>query len=93
MTLSELRVALQAILEAEQAPEVDWSKVESLCRRTLARLNAEGAPDYTATSSTFSSTMPSFGRRMRNMRTSSMSGSGTGWKDRRSSRADRAVAT
>lgn len=47
MTLSELRVALQAILEAEQAPEVDWSKVESLCRRTLARLNAEGAPDYT----------------------------------------------
>ena len=47
MTLNELRAALHGVLEAEQAPEVDWPKVESLCRRTLARLKAEGAPDYT----------------------------------------------
>lgn len=47
MTLNELRSALQAILDAEQAPDVDWSKVEGLCRRTLGRLNQHPAPDYT----------------------------------------------
>jgi len=47
MTLNDLRAALQGILEAEQAPDVDWPRVESLCRRTRARLQAEGPPDYT----------------------------------------------
>lgn len=47
MTLKELRSALQAILEAEQAANVDWHKIERLCRRTLGHLNREPAPDYT----------------------------------------------
>ena len=47
MTLNELRSALQAILEAEQAADVDWPGVEKLCRRTLDHLNRQPAPDYT----------------------------------------------
>ena len=47
MTLNELRSALRIILEAEQAPDVDWPKVEDLCRRTLGALKRQPAPDYT----------------------------------------------
>jgi hypothetical protein len=47
MTLDELRSALVTILEAEQAADVDWRKVEGLCSRTLERLNQQPAPDYT----------------------------------------------
>ena len=47
MTFNELRSALRAILEAEQATNVDWSEVEELCRRSAKRLNREPAPDYT----------------------------------------------
>jgi hypothetical protein len=47
MTLNELRSALQAILEAEQATDVDWPRVEQLCRHTLGRLKQHPAPDYT----------------------------------------------
>ena len=46
MTLNELRSALQAILEAEQAADVDWQRVEKVCRRTLDNLNRQ-PPDYT----------------------------------------------
>jgi hypothetical protein len=47
MTLNELRSALQAILDAEQATDVDWPKVEKLCMRTLGHLKGKPAPDYT----------------------------------------------
>jgi hypothetical protein len=47
MTLNELRSALQAILEAEQVADVDWPRVETLCRQTLYKLNRQPAPDYT----------------------------------------------
>lgn len=47
MTLNELRSALQAILDAEQAAHVDWPKVENLCARTLGQLKGQPAPDYT----------------------------------------------
>jgi hypothetical protein len=47
MTLNELRSAFQAILEIEQADNIDWLKVALLCRRTLDRLKRDGAPDYT----------------------------------------------
>jgi len=47
VTLNELRSALKAILEAERATDVDWDKVDKLCKATLARLNAQSAPDYT----------------------------------------------
>ena len=47
MTLNELRSALQAILEAEQAADVDWAKVDVLCRQTRGRLQRQPAPDYT----------------------------------------------
>ena len=47
MTLNELSSALQAILEAEQAADVDWLGVEKLCRRTRDQLNRQPAPDYT----------------------------------------------
>ena len=47
MTLNELRSALQAILDAEQSPDVDWPKVERLCARILGRLKGQPAPDYT----------------------------------------------
>jgi len=46
MTLNELRSALQSILQAEQAPDVDWPKVSRLCSHTLAALKRE-PPDYT----------------------------------------------
>jgi hypothetical protein len=46
MTLNELRSALEAILKAEQAADVDWPRVQGLCRRTLGRLNRQSAPDY-----------------------------------------------
>jgi len=46
MTLNELRSALQAILDAEQAADVDWLKVEDLCRRTLRVLSRGPVPDY-----------------------------------------------
>ena len=47
MTLDDLRSALRAILEAERATDVDWPKVEALCRRTRDRLQRQPAPDYT----------------------------------------------
>ena len=47
MTLNELRSALQGILAAEEAPDVDWSEVGRLCGRALKRLNEGPAPDYT----------------------------------------------
>lgn len=47
MTLNELRSALQSILEAEEAPDVDWLEVTRLCSRALKRLKEEPAPDYT----------------------------------------------
>ena len=47
MTLNELRSALQAILDAEQAADVDWPKVENLCTRTFGQLKGQPAPDYT----------------------------------------------
>ena len=47
MTLNELRSALQTILEAEQAANVDWPRVEELCRNILGRLKQHSAPDYT----------------------------------------------
>ena len=47
MTLPELRAALQRILDAEQSADVDWSEVEKRCRRTLALLKSQPAPDYT----------------------------------------------
>jgi hypothetical protein len=47
MTLNELRSALQAILGAERADDVDWPKVKSLCTRTLGQLKGQPAPDYT----------------------------------------------
>ena len=47
MTLDELRSALEAILEAEEAADVDWANVEDLCRRTRATVAPQSAPDYT----------------------------------------------
>jgi len=47
MTLNELRSALTLILDAEQAPDVDWDNVDALCRRTRDRLGRQPAPDYT----------------------------------------------
>ena len=47
MTLNELRSTLQAILEAEEGPDVDWLRVERLCNRTLGALKRRPAPDYT----------------------------------------------
>lgn len=46
MTLIELRSALQAILDAEQSANVDWSEVELLCRRIRGQLKRQ-PPDYT----------------------------------------------
>ena len=64
MTLKELRSALQAILEAEQAANVDWHKIERLCRRTLGHLNREPAPDYTDDFVRVFSKIPNFGKTM-----------------------------
>ena len=47
MTLKELRSTLQGILEAEEATEVDWLRVDRLCNRTLGALKRQPAPDYT----------------------------------------------
>ena len=47
MTLNELRSAMEAILDAEQAADVDWDTSEKLCRATKARLRSQPAPDYT----------------------------------------------
>ena len=47
MTLNELRSAMEAILDAEQAADVDWPKVQNLCRQTLDHLNRLPPPDYT----------------------------------------------
>ena len=47
MTLKELSAALQRILDAEQAPEVDWPEIEKRCHRTLRLLKSQPAPDYT----------------------------------------------
>jgi hypothetical protein len=47
MTLNELRSTLQAILEAEQAPHVDWAEVKRLCDRALNDLKRQDEPDYT----------------------------------------------
>jgi len=41
MTLNELRSTLQAILEAEQAPNVDWAEVKRLCDRALNDLKRQ----------------------------------------------------
>jgi hypothetical protein len=46
MTLDELRADLHAILDAEQQPHIDWAIVESMCLRTIDRLNTEGQPEY-----------------------------------------------
>lgn len=47
MTLKELSSTLHAILEAEEAVEVDWRRVERLCDRTLRALKRQPPPDYT----------------------------------------------
>lgn len=47
MTLNDLRSALEAILEAEQAANIDWPKVGALCRQTRSDLGRQPAPDYT----------------------------------------------
>jgi hypothetical protein len=47
MRLNELRSALRDIMETEQAPNVDWARIEARCRETLAHLEAQPAPDYT----------------------------------------------
>jgi hypothetical protein len=47
MTSNELRSALQAILVAEEAADVDWRKVDTLCRQTRRRLQRQPVPDYT----------------------------------------------
>ena len=47
MTLDELSAALQRILDAEQAQDVNWADVEKRCHRTLGLLKAQTAPDYT----------------------------------------------
>jgi len=47
MTLNQLRTALQAVLEAEQSADVDWTKVEAQCRQIRSRLQQQGPPDYT----------------------------------------------
>jgi len=46
MTLNELRSVLQTILDDEQSPDVDWTKIETRCRQVLGRLQRQGAPDY-----------------------------------------------
>ena len=73
MTLNELRSALQAILDAEQAADVDWPKVEYLCTRTLGQLKGNQRPITPTTSFMFSWRTLNFGKKMRTTRTFSAS--------------------
>jgi len=47
MTLNELRISLRAILDLEQAADVDWKRAAAQCRQIRSRLQQQGAPDYT----------------------------------------------